>query len=351
MATPAPVNVAFIGAGSICRARHIPGLLKIPGVKIAAVSNRSRQSGEAVAREFNIPNVEDDWHALLDRRDIDAIFIGTWPYMHREISVAALAAGKHVFCQARMAMDLADARRMLDAARARPELVNMICPPPTRMPFEPWVRRVIREGQLGTITCVELVSVGAANTNPNAVHWRERREMSGNQVMAMGIYAETLNAWVGPYDSLSAVTSIPLPVKRDAQGLAVEIKVPQVVTITGRLANGANAVELHTGLACDRGTPTDRLTIWGTSGTIRYCFGETIDFARAGEELRPADVPGGERRGWLVEEDFISAVRAVREGKAWAVSPDFAEGLGYMTKVEAVHASASTGRAVKLSDL
>lgn len=351
MGTTNPINVAFIGAGSICRVRHLPGLRKISGVNITAVSNRTRASGEAIAKEFNIPHVVDDWRALLGRGDVDAVFIGTWPYMHREMAVAALQAGKHVFCQARMAMDLSDARLMLDAARARPSLVNMICPPPTRMPFEPFVRRLLAEKRLGDVTCVELVSVGAANTNPNAVHWRERRELSGNQVMAMGIYAETLNAWVGPYDTLSAVTSVPLPRKRDEKGNDVEIKVPQVVTITGRLANGANAIEQHMGLAFDRTTPTDRLTIWGTKGTLRYDFGDTIHVAAAGEELKPVNVPESEKRGWHVEEDFIAAVRAAREGRAWHVSPDFAEGIGYMAKVEAVHVSAATGKAVKVAGL
>lgn len=347
----APVNVAFIGAGSICRDRHLPGLKQIPGVNLVAVSNRTRESADAIARSFGIQHVVDNWRDLLQRSDVDAVFIGTWPNMHREMSAAALHAGKHVFCQARMAMDLADARLMLDAARARPHLVNMICPPPTRMPFEPWIKRMLAEEKLGTLACVELTSVSAANTKSDAVHWRERRELSGNQVMAMGIYAETLNAWVGPYDTLSAVTTIPAPHKRDAQGHAVEIKVPQVVTITGRLTNGAAIVEQHMGLAHDRTTPGDRFTLWGTKGTIRHTFGGTILYAPAGEELKPADVPAHEQRGWKVEEDFIAAVRAAKEGRPWHVSPDFNEGIGYMAKVEAVHLSAKTGRAVKPAEL
>lgn len=347
------VRIGFIGAGSIARSRHLPGLKKVPGVEVVAVSNRGRASAQAVAKDFGIPEVVEDWRRLLQQSDLDAVFIGTWPYMHREMSVAALRAGKHVFCQARMAMNLAEAQDMLTAARARPDLVSQICPPPNRVPFEPFVRDLLTRGELGEIVSVELVSRGGANLGADAVHWRERREFSGNQVMALGIYAETLNAWVGPYAQLAAHTATPVATKRDADGKSVTIRVPQAVTISGRLENGAVAVEHHLGLAADSTTPGDSLTIWGLKGTLRYSFGGTIEVAAVGQPLRPASVPESLRRGWHVEEDFITSVRGAMAGepRRVGINPDFAEGLAYMKKVEAVHLSAATGLAVKLAEL
>jgi predicted dehydrogenase len=134
----------------------------------------------------------------------------------------------------------------------------------------------------------------------------------------------------------------------------VDIGVPQVVTITGRLANGALAIERHLGLATDTSTPVDRLTIWGLEGTIRYEFGNTIELAHAGQALSTAAVPPELQRSWQVERDFVDAVRAAKAGvpgQARRVSPDFQEGLEYMRKVEAVHRSAASGRTVTLSDL
>src|SRR5690349_17580563 len=95
------VRIGFIGAGAIARSRHVPGLRAIPGVEFVAVAIRSRASSEAAAREFGIAHAAGDWREVLRRDDVDAVFIGTWPYTHREMSVAALEAGKHVFCQAR----------------------------------------------------------------------------------------------------------------------------------------------------------------------------------------------------------------------------------------------------------
>ncbi|MEE9212516.1 MAG: Gfo/Idh/MocA family oxidoreductase [Phycisphaeraceae bacterium] len=346
------VHVGFVGAGAICRSRHLPGLGRIEGVRVVAVANRSRGSSQQVAADFAIPHVVDDWRQLVERDDIDAVFIGTWPYMHRDISLAALASGKHVFCQARMAMDLAEAKQMLAAAEAHRGLVNMVCPPPTRMPFEPYIKQMLASGKLGKITAVELLSVSGANLDANAVTWRERVEFSGKQALLMGIYAETLNAWLGPYETLSAHTATPVATKRDEQGSEVPIGIPQVMTIAGKLVGGAVAVEHHMGLAADKTTTTDRITVWGLKGTLRHRFlTDTIEYAPAGEPLRKVDVPAQLRRDWCVEADFIAAVRAAMRGEAWSVSPDFAEALRYMQKVEAVHLSALTGRAVNPSKL
>jgi predicted dehydrogenase len=348
------IRVGFIGAGDICRSQHLPRLPKIPGVEVVAVANRSRASSQKVAEAFGIGHVADDWRALLERDDVDAVFIGTWPYMHSEISVATLEAGKHCFCQARMAMNLAEARTMFAAAQAHPELVNMICPTPTRMPVEPYVRQVLGAGELGRITAVQVISVGGSNLDRDSVHWRERLDLSGNQMLLVGLMAEHLNAWVGPYAELGAQLATPIATKRGEAGADVTIGIPQIVTISGRLASGALAVEHHSGVATDKTSGQLELTIWGLDGTLRYCMDEVLLMARAGEELKPVDVPSDLHRPWQVELDFITAVRAARQGEPAAarpVSPDFAEGLRYMQKLEAVHASAASGKAVSPASL
>lgn len=344
------IRIAFIGAGSICRSRHLPGLARIDGVNVVAVANRTRESGESVAGDFGIDEVMDDWRELIARDDIDAVFIGTWPYMHKEMSIACLEAGKHVFCQARMAMNLDEAKAMVAAAAAHPKLVNMICPPPTRMPFEAWIKDTVDSGKLGPISLVRLLSSNSANLDPNRFSWREDVNLSGRQILGMGIFAETLNAFVGPYDTLRAETSISIPTKH-VDGHDVDVKIPQTVAITGKLKNGAIILEHYTGLTADKTTPGNELVIQGLKGTIRYNFGNTIEFAAAGEELAEVDVPESQVRNWHVEEDFIAAVRAAGQGDSWQVSPDFKEGLLYMQKVEAVHLSAQSGKAVAPSEL
>ena len=127
-----------------------------------------------------------------------------------------------------------------------------------------------------------------------------------------------------------------------------------MVTISGRLASGALALEHHTGLSVDESSQGFILTVRGLEGTARYDMEDTLELARPGEEFKKVEVPQEDRTEWTVEEDFIGAIRAARAGKAPAerpVRPDFEEGLLYMRKVEAVHQSATSGAAVQPQQL
>ena len=71
------IRVGLIGAGRNTRERHIPGFDKVGGLEIAAVANRSRASGEAVASEYEIPTVYDNWMELMEADNIDAVCVGS----------------------------------------------------------------------------------------------------------------------------------------------------------------------------------------------------------------------------------------------------------------------------------
>src|SRR5262245_40831996 len=111
------LRVGLIGAGANTRKRHIPGLLALPDVELAAVCNRRPASAQAAAQEYAIPRVYERWADLVADPNIDAIVIGTWPYLHCPITLAALEAGKHVLTEARLSLNAAEAHRMLAAAR------------------------------------------------------------------------------------------------------------------------------------------------------------------------------------------------------------------------------------------
>src|SRR5207247_118738 len=83
-------------------------------------ANRTKESGERVAKEFGVTRVYADWRDLVRARDVDAVCVGTWPDMHCEITLSALDHGKPVLCEARMAIGAAGGRRMPAAARPRP---------------------------------------------------------------------------------------------------------------------------------------------------------------------------------------------------------------------------------------
>src|SRR5262245_40336887 len=145
---PEPLRIGLIGAGANTRLRHIPGLRAIAGVELLTVCNRRPESTEAVAREFGIPRTHRHWEEVVADPDVDAVVIGTWPYLHCSITLAALEAGKHVLTEARLSMDAAEAHRMLQAARENPKLVTQVVPSPFGLKGHAVMRELIDAGWL-----------------------------------------------------------------------------------------------------------------------------------------------------------------------------------------------------------
>src|SRR5438876_5127322 len=134
------LRIGLIGTGANTRLRHIPGLQAIENVEIVAVCNRRPGSTTAVAHEFGIAKTFEHWQDLVTDPAIDAVVIGTWPYLHCPITLAALEMGKHVLTEARMALNAAEAHRMLEAARRYPKLVTQVVPIPYGLPGHEPVR-------------------------------------------------------------------------------------------------------------------------------------------------------------------------------------------------------------------
>jgi len=339
-----PVRIGFVGAGGIARQRHLPGLKAVEGVELVAVANRSRASSEKIAAEWGFAAVCDDWRDLIQRPDIDAVFIATPPYLHCEATLLALDSGKHVFCQARMARDLAEARTMYERSR-RSDRVTMLCPPPHALAGDRVVQRLLSEGLLGDLYHVSVRGLGADYADADApLHWRQDTFVGGYNTLALGMWIEVLHRWVGPFASISAQVAYHVPQRRRPQSLQpVEVRVADSLGIVGTLRNGALAVLDVSGSTRFAGPP--RIELFGSQGTLVYVIGaDQILTAKAGDaELSPVEITPAERRNWLAEAEFIDAIR---EGTP--VSPDFEEGVRYMEVTEAIYRSANSGQTVRL---
>jgi len=352
-----PVRIGIIGAGGIVKSRHLPGFAKIEDCQVVAVHNRRRANAEAVAREWKIPHVVDSPEAVYGRDDVNAVLIGTTPYLHRDLTLRALEAGKHVFCQARMARDLAEGRAMLAAARAHPRQVTMICPAPHVDVGDRFVRQIIQRGDLGELRLVRMAALTAGNLSADApFHWRMDREVSGHNVLTLGMFAEILKRWVGPARTVSATGAIFTLARRDPEtGAMKEVRVPESVVISGVLASGAHYVWTFSGLAAF--APGDTIELYGTKGTLHYdistnrvAFRSVEGPGKAGPggaaprlAPEPLDIPADLRGEWQVEADFV---RAIREGTP--VYPSFEDGVAYMEFVEAVARSIAEQRVIHL---
>src|SRR3989441_7348869 len=211
--TDRPIRVGFVGAGKNTKLHHIPKLKAQPGVELVSVANRSKESGERVAGEFGIGRVEGDWRKVVEAKDVDAVCIGTWPYMHREITLASLEQGKHVLCEARMAMNAAEGRQMLEASRLAPHLITQLVPSPPTLEVDSTLKVLLAEGYVGEVLVVELSATRqpAFLDREAPLHWRQDVALSGHNILNMGIWYEAMARWLGPAKRVSAMGKVAVP--------------------------------------------------------------------------------------------------------------------------------------------
>src|SRR5438105_3028297 len=301
------LRMGIVGAGNIVRARHLPALKKDPEIEVVAVSNSSYESAEKFCSEY-LPEAVPikNWPELVALPELDIIWIGTPPYLHSAVTISALEAGKHVFCQARMSMDLAEAEEMLATSKRFPELVTMLCPPPFGMRADLLVKKLLAENLIGPPHAIRLHSFTGAYLNPEApAHWRQKIEISGLNVLTLGIYVEVLQRWLGDIAGVFARGKI-----LNAERRGYQVIVPDMLNVLCVFENGAEGVLEFSGVHA--GAPMDRLRIYGDRGALVYDFtNERIRSIKyGGRELEDLDVPKDLVTEWRVEDDFINAVKS-----------------------------------------
>src|SRR5438874_9711170 len=249
--------------------------------------------------------------------------------MHSAVTISGLEAGKHVFCQARMSMDLAEAEEMLAVSKRYPELVTMLCPPPFGMQADLIVKKILAENYIGRPHHVRLQSFTGNYLDSDApAHWRQKIEISGLNTLTLGIYVEVLQRWLGDITGVFARGKIIHPMRE-----GYDVIIPDLLSVLCSFENGAEGVLEFSGInALASG---DRLEIYGDSGTMTYDFGsDAISVGRVGDRaLHPMEITPELEGGWHVEDDFIAAVKSKGRVKP---QPDFEVGVRYMRVVQAV---------------
>jgi len=346
------IRIGIVGAGANTRLRHIPGFRAIDGVELSGVVNSTEASTRRAAAEFDIPKTYPDWQALVADPELEAVMIGTWPNLHCAVTCAALAAGKHVLTEARMAVSLAEARQMFAAAQAHPELVTQIVPSPFGLEHQTAVKQLINAGFLGELR--ELVVITADDSfhdESQPLHWRQDRRISGVNTLALGIMHETATRWVPSPERVFAQSSISSPTRPGSDGTPDTVSVPDSVQIlttiptstgTARGLYHVSGITLH--------GPGRHIHMYGSDGTIKFQSGvrEEVWTGQAGESrLRQLDVSTAQKGGWRVEAEFIGAIR----GEEPVQFTSFEAGVRYMAFTEAVARSAEQEIPIQIASL
>jgi predicted dehydrogenase len=176
--------------------------------------------------------------------------------------------------------------------------------------------------------------------------WRQVRELSGFNMLTLGIVHETLMRWVPQPLRVMAQVHAFTPERVDpATGMSVRVGTPDSVQVLTRLEGGAAALYHISGVA--RFGPGSQIHLYGSEGTLKYELApqDRLWGAQRGEsQLREIPVPPEEEYGWHVEEEFIASIRQQRPVQF----TDFATGVRYMEFTEAVARSSASGGAIEL---
>ncbi|WOO40792.1 Gfo/Idh/MocA family oxidoreductase [Rubellicoccus peritrichatus] len=328
------IRIGIIGAGGNTRLRHIPGFQDVGGVEVAVICNRSEESSQRVADEFGVSKISTSWLDVVADPDLDAICIGTWPYLHADITIAALESGKHVLTEARMARNLEEAQSMAIAAEENSNLVAQIVPAPFSLDYDATIKRLLKE--LGAVREVSVVHRFGAGANADAAKsWRQDFDLSGYNTHTLGIHFETVQRWLGAeVDPAWLIADAELFVEErpSADDIAAKVTIPDAVSVLGRYNNGAKFNFDISSIDC--AAPVNEIRLNTEGGCLRFDFStEELFLADTASKKESKITPDtGTDLGWCVEADFIESIRS---GKAVELT-SFDDGLRYMRFTEMV---------------
>ncbi len=181
-----PTRIGFVGAGWI-GATLMQRILEHPDAQVVALHQRSRDKAIRALGQAGLPDSHfcPDYAEMLSRPDVDAVFLCSPNSSHGPQSIAALEAGKHVFCEKPCATTFADFERQVELAAAHPELITYVN---YLMNFDTMEHRLldmVRRGDFGTITQIQVNYRHPINIAEDKA-WKLSRDIMGDAI-GMGI--------------------------------------------------------------------------------------------------------------------------------------------------------------------
>ena len=354
------LRVGLIGANASAgwAARsHLPALAGAPDVELAAVCTTRMETANEARERYGARLAFDDWRALVACDEVDAVCVSLRVPNHLEPTLAAVAAGKHVYTEWPLGRDTAEAERMAAAAREA-GIHTMVGLQSRRSAELTYLRETIAAGEIGEVVSVGLTQYLAGGTErPSSRTWMADPAMGANTLTIQFGHAIDGVLWAaGAIESLGAHLSTESPQWLETDtGRVVEVTSPDSVALTGRLRGGA-LLTAHVHSVPWHGTG-HRVVVYGSEGTLvleqpRGATGPHTGAAtvhRAGrndDALEAVVVP---QEGWITEAGLGGA--AVNVAKAWQafaagvasgehVPPTFDDAVVHHRLIDAVRRSA-----------
>ena len=378
------VGYKFMGKAHSHAYKEAP--MAFPGAPVPvmkAICGRNREGVEQAAARFGWESAVTDWRELVARDDIDIVDINAPSDAHKEIAVAAARAGKHVFCEKPLALTLADAREMLQAAEEA-GVKHMVCFNYRFAPAVQLAKKLVQEGRLGRIYHFRAWFLQDWIVDPDfPLVWRLDKNIAGSGAHGdLGAHLIDLAHFlIGDMDEVVGMSETfikerPLPssmtglsAKGDASAPKGEVTVDDATLFLARFANGAlgsfEATRFAPGHRC-----TNAFEINGSKGSVKFDFERMnelqVYFTDDAEDVQgfrrimatdaahaymDAWWPAGHSIGYgqTFTHVIVELLNAIEEGRQPV--PNFADGVKCQAVLEAVEKSVDERRWVKISEM
>ncbi len=377
-----PLGIGMIGYGGIGRVhamayRSLPFHYGLPEdtFKMVAVATTRPETAQTAAAETGCDFWTTDYHELLARPDVDVVDVCVPNHMHAAIVEASAAAGKHIYCEKPLAMNVGEGARMVAAATAAGVKTQMTF----NFRFFPAIMRaqqLVQEGFLGRIFSFRGRYYRSSYIDAaKPLTWRQRKDIAGGGALFdIGSHIlDVLYALLGEYGAVQATMETLIKERPTAAGPSAEIAavdVDDIAFLHLRLLDGTPGLvevsRMGTGLTNDLG-----FDIFGDKGAIRF---NSVD-ANWLEvyDVRDAEQPIGGMRGyrrietvnrypgqkapdWSMTPDFVRThaecqyqfLRSVEEDRP--ARPNLADGLHIQAVMAAAERSSAEGRWVSVAE-
>ena len=252
-----PLRLAILGFGWVARDYMRPAIDACADTELVAVSSLDLEDCASVIDRVDAYT---NWREMIERDDIDAVYIATPNYLHREQTLACLHAGKHVLCEKPMALTTEDAQAMVGTA----EDMGLVYATAFDQRFHP-AHRAMREwvsaGRIGILTQARIDYACWLPHDWAADNWRiEQSKAGGGAIIDLAPHGlDLLETLTG--DRIAELTLFP-------QTVVQQYSVDDGGTLMARFESGMLAT-LHVGYNRPEALPRRRLELIGTEGMLQ----------------------------------------------------------------------------------
>src|SRR6266446_3095635 len=241
--TQTEIRVGIVGANTKAgwaRISHVPAINGIPGLKLAAVATRNEQSAREAAEAFGADRWFSDPFAMMRDERIDLVTIAVKVPAHRKLVLAALNAGKAVYCEAPLGRTVAETEEMASAAGSSHTAIGL------QGRLNPAVRRaaqLLSSGKIGRPLNARIVStnVGFGPELPSNYDYFNKSSSGANLLTINGGHTlDLVEAVLGPIIEVDARTEIRWPIVKLTQtGVESVRETADYVGVVGKTRSGA----------------------------------------------------------------------------------------------------------------